>query len=270
MKIVRSKNDLIDSINELEYQGKRIGFVPTMGALHKGHLSLIEAAKKRNTTVIVSIFVNPTQFAPDEDFDSYPRREETDIEKLKLCNVDLVYIPSVKDIYPDGPQVEIKASDKGNILCGASRPGHFDGVLTVVNKLLKQTRASIAVFGEKDYQQLFLIREMVKEQNLDVEIIASPTIRESDGLAMSSRNSYLSPEERQIAPQIYKNLQQIAEGSSIEEAKLNLENIGFEVDYIEILNNKTLEPTDIAEENAIIFAAVTLGDTRLIDNLSKK
>jgi len=260
----------------------RLGFVPTMGALHAGHISLVERARSECDRVCVSIFVNPLQFGPNEDFNKYPRTTEADLALLKAAQVDIVWLPSVEDIYPSGTSELIKAnSELANRLCGKSRPGHFDGVCTVVNRLFDAVQPDRAYFGEKDYQQLIIIRDMVKRLNIPVEVIACPIMREADGLAMSSRNRYLSEEERKLAPELYKSLQVIASNIShviasprsgrsdpnsmgvlrfaqddeyLNDALANLKSLGFKVDYLESHWNR-------------LFIAAKLGGTRLIDNI---
>ena len=276
MKIVRTQKELKADIEVLRESGKRIGFVPTMGALHDGHLSLIREAKKYSDAIVVSIFVNPTQFGPKEDFAKYPRQEQDDLAKLKSSDVSIVYLPQVSDIYPDGAAVDVTVPQElSTILCGKSRPHFFHGVATVVKRLFEQVTPDIAIFGEKDYQQLLVIKWLVKEFSMPIEIIGAPIIREPDGLAMSSRNAYLSPEERKLAPEISNSLSRLRErvrvrassplltsprkreeeiGHAISSIKSTLEQKGFVVDYLEIYQDR-------------IFIAAWLGKTRLIDNL---
>lgn len=246
MQIARNFEDLKKIRSEMD--GK-LAFVPTMGALHAGHLALVECAGELAENVAVSIFVNPTQFGAGEDFERYPRDYDSDIAKLaKLVNV--VYLPSVDDIYPDGAKVHLKAGREAEGLEGAHRPGHFDGVVSVVGRLFKQVQPDVAVFGEKDYQQLMVIKEM----NFEPEIIGVPTLREAGGLAMSSRNVYLSDAEREIAPNLYEV---ISSGKTTQEMQDELENAGFKVEYV-------------AERWGRILVAVKLGNTRLIDNVPLK
>jgi pantoate--beta-alanine ligase len=244
----------------------RLAYVPTMGALHKGHLSLIKVAKNNASNVALSIFVNPTQFAPHEDFDSYPREIDNDLTKLEAAGVDLIYIPEIKDIYPDGPQADIKTGDAALSLESDFRPHFFGGVLSVVYRLFDQMKPDIAIFGEKDFQQLQVITEMVKEKNLPIEIIGAPIVRDDHGLALSSRNAYLSPEELGIARTLNEALfiaaEKINAGVSsqdaIEEVEKELLAVGFDkIDYIAKRWNRLL-------------AAAYLGKTRLIDNVALK
>lgn len=257
MQIIRDKKELPKGYN----------LVPTMGYLHSGHLSLIKQAKLHGKT-LVSIFVNPTQFGKNEDFSTYPRDEERDIKLLEQAGIDALYLPKIADIYPDGFSTSISIGSIGQELCGKSRPTHFDGVALIVTKLLMQTAAKKAFFGEKDFQQLFIIRKIVAELDLPTEIFGVPTMREGDGLAMSSRNSYLSSKERKIAPKLYQILNEIKTGMDIEIAKEKLLSYGFSrIDYIEIRNAKNLKKAAINDSDAIILTAAWLGKTRLIDNL---
>lgn len=239
-------NSLSDLNNARPLMMGKIGFVPTMGALHEGHLSLGKIARDNSDIVIYSIFVNPTQFAPGEDLDKYPRDVEIDLDKLKNI-ADFVYLPSETDIYPNGKKITVKARESAKGLESDFRPGFFDGIATVVSTLFEQIKPHIAVFGEKDFQQL----QVIKELDTDIKIISSPIIRESDGLAMSSRNVYLSEEERKIAPKLFET---ISSNLKIEEMKEQLLEAGFKIDYIE-------------QRWGRILAAVHLGSTRLIDNV---
>lgn len=253
-----------------------IAFVPTMGALHSGHLSLVSEAQVRANRVIVSIFVNPTQFGPSEDFSRYPRPREQDLALLRSVKADAVWMPSVEEMYPQGFATNIHISGVTEGLCGATRRGHFDGVATVVSKLLLQIAPDLALFGEKDYQQLCVVRRLVADLNIPVEIEGIPTIREPDGLALSSRNRYLSPEEREIAPKLHAVLKQTATAlkmtddvdSVLEEAKAALAAAGFSsVDYLELRAKDTLAPLTHYQPSARLLAAAWLGKTRLIDNI---
>ncbi len=267
MQIVRRVSELKAAIKALRQRCKIIGLVPTMGALHKGHLALVDIAKEKSDGVIATIFVNPAQFGKNEDLSSYPRDEGGDIEKFKERQVNILYIPAVSEIYPEGFSTTIFVGNLGNMLCGAYRPGHFDGVATIVTKLFNQIKPDIAVFGEKDYQQLVIIKKLVRDLDMDIDIIPGLIIRDEDGLALSSRNRYLSEEERKIAPNLYKALLDIKSGKlKIDEAKSYLLKIGFsKVDYIEIRDAKTLgEP---GKSNNRILAAAHIGKTRLIDNI---
>lgn len=255
--------------------GKRVALVPTMGALHAGHMSLIAAAKALAEYVVVSIFVNPTQFGPNEDFDKYPRMLPEDLAKLEAAGVSLAYTPSVEDMYPAGFSTAISAGVLSTILCGKSRPGHFDGVATVVTKLLLRVLPHVALFGEKDYQQLCVIRQVVTDLDMPMEIIGVPTLREADGLAMSSRNAYLTPEERKAAPMLHEMLQEskklMAGGMDANTAlalvSTKLAAAGFTIDYMELVSADALYPLKEIGPQSRIVAAVWLGKTRLIDNI---
>lgn len=236
---------------EARANGRSVGFVPTMGALHAGHASLLDAARRENPLVIASIFVNPTQFDEQHDFDKYPRTLETDLEVMTKAGVDVAFVPSVAEMYPNGTPYAVVESELSRDLCGAYRPGHFSGMLTVVLKLLQIADAERAYFGEKDYQQLLLIRGMCTAFFLPTKIIGCPTVREADGLAMSSRNVRLSPAERALAPQFHAAL---VGAPNAAVARSQLESAGFVVDYIEDRDNRRL-------------GAVRLGQTRLIDNV---
>ncbi len=278
MLVTESIDDLREQVKEWKRQKLKVGFVPTMGALHEGHLSLIELAHKRADRVVVSIFVNPEQFSPDEDYDSYPRKREADLEACKENRVDAVFIPSVAEIYPDEDFLEIRVKGLGDHMCGASRPGFFEGVLLVVNKLFNIVNPDIAVFGQKDIQQYRIVSRMAEEFNHDVKILKGEIIRANDGLALSSRNSYLSDEERLLAPSLYRSLKylekQIRGGVSepgllIEHQKSELEAKGFEIDYLDLFSFKDLKPVKKLEggREYILAGAVYLGETRLIDNI---
>ena len=199
-------SELREQVAKWRKAGESIALVPTMGALHEGHLSLIALAKAKADRVVVSIFVNPTQFGPREDFKTYPRDEAGDLKKLGAAGVDLVFAPEAAEMYPEGFKTQIKIGDLTEGLCGASRPNHFDGVATVVAKLLMQCGPNVAIFGEKDYQQLLVVKQLVRDLNIPVEIIGAPIVREADGLALSSRNVYLSPEQRKIAPLLHQTI----------------------------------------------------------------
>lgn len=253
-----------------------VALVPTMGALHRGHLELVQQAKEHAQQVVVSIFVNPTQFGPSEDFTKYPRQLEQDIELLGEAGISLVWAPSVGEIYPEGFATMVHVVGVSEGLCGAHRPGHFDGVATIVNKLLHQIKPDVALFGEKDYQQLCVIRRMVRDLNMDMNIIGVPTVREKDGLALSSRNAYLDEKQRKIAPALHKTLKEAAtaiEGGAaiddtLEEAKHQLLVAGFtSVDYLELREEDSLTPVIIHGVPARLLVAAYLGSTRLIDNV---
>lgn len=258
-------------------EGLRIGFVPTMGALHVGHLSLVKIALEHADRVVVSIFVNPTQFAPHEDFDDYPRCEADDIKKLAEIGTHLVYTPTALEMYPEGFATAIKVGGPSAGLCGGARPHFFDGVSIVVTKLLMQVSPDVAVFGEKDYQQLLVIRRMTADLDIPTTILSGATAREADGLAISSRNQYLSTQERPIAAQLQKTLQETAASLScgVPSAKALTDGIqalqaaGFrKIDYLELRDAKTLTPLDALETSGRLLVAAWLGKTRLIDNIA--
>jgi len=248
-----------------------------MGALHQGHMALVRAARAECRRVVASIFVNPKQFAPGEDLGSYPRREAADLEMLSAAGVDLVFIPTVDEIYPAQFATVVRVTGLTDALCGAHRPGHFDGVATVVTKLLLQSLPDAAYFGEKDYQQLTVVRRLVSDLDIPTRIVGVPTVRELDGLALSSRNAYLSPEERRIAPNIARVLRSIAGALTQQPTTVafelahgigELQNAGLAVEYLEIRDAETLMPvTDVVTVPSRVFAAARLGRTRLIDNM---
>ena len=259
--------------------GESVGFVPTMGALHAGHSALVAAAKKECEHVVVSIFVNPAQFGPKEDFSRYPRTQEADTERLAKDGCDLVFIPDAETIYPEGFSTFVEVPGLSDVLDGVHRPGHFRGVATVVALLLNMVRADKAFFGEKDYQQLTIIRRMVRDLSIPSEIIGVQTLREADGLALSSRNRYLSVEEREIAPKLFRTLcvvhEEIKKGGKIADALKEgndwLLSSGFsKLDYLEIRHQETLK--EMTEVDTLrdyrLFAAAWLGKTRLIDNIA--
>ena len=273
LRRVRSVSELRAETDLWKTNGAKLGFVPTMGALHAGHLDLVKRAKAVAGKVVVSIFVNPLQFAPTEDLDRYPRDEEGDIAKLEAAGCDLVYLPTVDALYPQGfvSRIEMKGPALG--LETDFRPQFFSGVATVVMKLLNQVRPDVAVFGEKDFQQLAVVRAMVRDFDLAIEIIGAPTTREADGLALSSRNAYLSPRERAVAPDIHRQLQAIAASAdpeaAIEAAKAGLTQAGFgKIDYIALRDADTLGPVTEATRTRRLLAALWLGKTRLIDNIA--
>ena len=278
MKIIKKIAEMQKIANDLRQQGKSIGFVPTMGYLHEGHLSLMKCARKENDVVVISIFVNPTQFVPGEDYERYPRDEEGDIKKAKEVGVDIVFIPDVKDMYPDGYSTYVEEKVLSAGLCGARRPGHFKGVTTIVAKLFNIVKPHRAYFGKKDYQQLRVIERMARDLNFDIEIIGCPIVREPDGLAMSSRNVYLSQEERKSALCLYKSLllaqNMIKNGErnpeiikkAMEEFILKHPHVK-KIDYIEIVDKYTLKPVDKLRGNELIALAVFVGPARLIDNM---
>jgi pantoate--beta-alanine ligase len=269
---------LREQVRAWRKEGLRIALVPTMGNLHKGHVSLVAHAQDHADRVIVSVFVNPLQFGPNEDYDSYPRTLEHDKELLTKVNADLLFAPLVYEIYPAGHEytTTVEVPELSGILCGAFRPGHFTGVATVVTKLLNIVAPDIAVFGEKDYQQLIVIRRLVVDLCLPVEILGGPTIRDHDGLALSSRNMYLSPRERDLAPKLYESLrlakQRIEKGEhdfgAIEQSSMQqLERAGFQPDYFAIRQATDLAPSRTESRDLIVLAAARLGKARLIDNV---
>lgn len=276
MHIITSPIALKDLVSKWHQQDERIGLTPTMGALHDGHLALIKALTGKASRKIVTLFVNPTQFNNAEDFHLYPRQHEADIALLqKTGDVDALYIPHKEDMYPQGFSTKIFVSQFDTILCGADRPGHFAGVATVVTKLFLQTQADIAAFGEKDYQQLCLIRRLTQDLNLPVEILAVPTQRESDGLALSSRNRRLTAAQRQQAAQLPRALNtcltnlrhQYPLSEALAHCRTTLENAGFVVHYLDLRTEDTLSPAYEACKGVRLFVAASLGSIRLIDNM---
>jgi len=277
MKTVKAPSELTKLSRTFRKKGLSIGFVPTMGALHKGHLSLVEEAKKRADIVIVSIFVNPIQFGPKEDFKKYPRNIRKDAALLKKAGVDILFHPEASHIYPKGFDSYVEIKQLGNKLCGASRPGHFKGVATVVKRLFDIVKPHLAFFGEKDFQQQMVIKKMVNDLGLDVKVLTVPTVREKDGLAMSSRNAYLSKAERKEAVALYRSLQLakklIKEGvrdpkKVITEMKDLINKSGsFKIDYISLVDPGTLKDVKTIKRKTLIAVAAHLGKTRLIDNI---
>jgi pantoate--beta-alanine ligase len=274
--ILRSVAALREQVAVWRKAGLRIAFVPTMGALHDGHLSLVKAGLAEADRVLVSIFVNPTQFGPNEDFAAYPRTEEADVAKLRSAGANAVYAPSVEEMYPQGASTSVHVAGVSDGLCGTFRPGHFDGVATVVSKLLNQAQPDVALFGEKDFQQLQVIRRLVRDLDLPVVIRGVATLREADGLAMSSRNAYLSPIERATAPALHRVLSDAAarlQGGA-EAAPVLREGIeaiieaGFgSVDYLELRAAEDLAPLERLDRPARLIVAARLGRARLIDNI---
>ena len=272
----RTVTDLRDRLAPWRKAGDRIALVPTMGALHQGHLSLVTLAKSKAERVVASIFVNPLQFGPREDFHRYPRDEAGDLLKLESAGADLVFAPDKAEMYPQGFSTRVSLGDLTEDLCGAARTNHFDGVATVVTKLLLQCAPDLAVFGEKDYQQLLVIKRLVGDLDIPVEIIGGPIVREEDGLALSSRNAYLSPAERATAPLLYQTVSAVAadltKGRSADDAahagRFKLEAAGFRVDYVAVRDPETQKPLSGPVKQARVLAAVHLGRTRLIDNVA--
>jgi pantoate--beta-alanine ligase len=273
--LVRTIHDLRKRVAAWRQAGESVALVPTMGALHAGHLSLVGLAKSKADHVVVSIFVNPIQFGPREDFSTYPRDEAGDLKKLGDAGVDIVFAPDAAEMYPEGFKTLIKIGDLTEGLCGAARPNHFDGVATVVAKLLMQCGPDLAIFGEKDYQQLLVVKQLVRDLNIPVEIIGAPIMREADGLALSSRNVYLSPEQRKIAPLLHQTISAVAadlaQGRGCDDAvvaaRFKLDAAGFRVDYVAVRDPDTLKPLMGPVKRARVLAAAYLGKTRLIDNV---
>lgn len=275
MNIFHTIKDLKNELNLLRHQ--KIALVPTMGNLHDGHLSLVNLAKQHADIVVVSIFVNPTQFGAGEDFASYPRTLDDDCQKLAKAGVALVFAPSVDEMYPVyPPNVQILSGSISKILCGQTRPTHFDGVGLVVSKLFNIVRPDVAVFGKKDYQQLAIIAQLVQELNFEIDIIGGEIVRADDGLALSSRNQYLTEQERAIAPRLAQALQQLAGelqsasvadfDTMIQKTKDKLTYDGFTVDYLQVLNQQ-LQPASRHDKHLVILTACYLGKARLLDNL---
>jgi len=276
LDIVRQVAELRARVKYWRDQGLSVAMVPTMGALHDGHLTLVRSALEQADRVVVSVFVNPTQFGPNEDLSRYPRQEAKDAEALDGVGCHLLFAPKVEEMYPDGFATTISVKGVSAPLEGVCRPGHFDGVATVVSKLLLQCLPDIALFGEKDWQQLAVIRRMARDLNLPVQIQGVPTVREADGLALSSRNAYLTPQDRAIAPALHRALQAVAEGvkagkSAAElchRAAADVIAAGFaSVDYIEVRDADDMSPVETLARPARVLAAARLGTTRLIDNI---
>jgi len=278
MRIIKNIKEMQATSMGLLREGKTIGFVPTMGALHEGHLSLVRAAKKDNDIVVVSIFVNPLQFGPREDFERYPRDLEGDSEKLREEGVDILFFPDMREMYPSDFRTYVEVQGLSEKLCGAFRPGHFRGVATVVTKLFNIVKPSRAYFGAKDYQQTVIIKRLVNDLNMDIEVIVCPTVREPDGLAMSSRNLYLNPEERRAALVIYRTLQEVAglikKGEKNPEVlkmhalnALGSEPLVSSIDYAGIYDPESLEEVSEIKGRVLIAIALRIGQTRLIDNI---
>lgn len=287
MEHVKTISDLRKIIHESKLRGQKVGLVPTMGALHDGHLALIRAAKSICDLVVVSIFVNPTQFGPGEDLNTYPQPITEDLANCRKEGVNIVFSPEPDEMYPLKHQIQIKIEGLADHLCGASRPGHFNGVLQVVNKLFQIVRPDIAFFGQKDIQQFVIISRMVLEFNIPIEIALVKTIRETDGLAMSSRNRYLSDKDRSLAPELYRSLVNLHQEmtSHFMQDVVSISNIqiknalsneynrlsakGLKIDYLEVVDYRTLHPISALEAGRkyIIAIAVFVGNTRLIDNI---
>ncbi len=279
MRLITTIREMKDMVSELKKENQTIGFVPTMGALHEGHLSLIRAAKIETNAVVVSIFVNPIQFCPGEDFKRYPRQLEQDTGLLyQLGGVDTIFFPDAAEMYPEGFCTSVDVKGLGNRLCGLSRPGHFGGVATVVTKLFNIVKPDAAYFGQKDFQQTVIIKRLVADLNMDIEIKVLPTVRDNDGLALSSRNQYLSREERQDALCLYQSLlkaKSLATAGETDTGKIIDEMVNIinrtqnsRIDYVSIVNPDTLEDLQEIKDCAIAVLAVWIGKTRLIDNMT--
>ncbi|GAA5129704.1 pantoate--beta-alanine ligase [Alloalcanivorax gelatiniphagus] len=278
MDILHSVADVRARVAQWRRDGLSVGLVPTMGNLHDGHLSLVHTARDHCDAVVVSVFVNPTQFGPGEDFDAYPRTLDADADRLRDAGVEVLFAPSVDEMYPLGANhTWVDVDGLGDYLCGADRPGHFRGVATVVSKLFHIVQPDVAVFGEKDFQQLAILRRMTEELLFPIRIVGAPIARDADGLAMSSRNGYLSDQERARAPRLQHHLDQARRALETGErdfreleartaAALSAE--GFEVDYVTVANARTLAPADAGDRDLVIAAAARLGKPRLIDNLA--
>ena len=274
MQTVRQLPELRLAISAFRDAGERVALVPTMGALHAGHMALVEAAKRAADRVVVSIFVNPTQFGPNEDFAQYPRKELADSTMLKKAGVDVLWMPPVEVMYPNGLETNVSVSGVSEVLDGAHRPGHFDGVATVVSRLFAQVTPDVALFGEKDWQQLAVIRQMTADLKLKLEIMGVITQRDDDGLALSSRNAYLAPEDRAKAVALPRALGAAARaieeggdpGAALAQARETMAAAGFEIDYVELRDAATLSDP-VAGRPRRLLAAARIGKTRLIDNI---
>lgn len=277
MKMIREINEMKSYVQTLKAEGKKIGFVATMGYFHDGHLALMKAAKRENDAVIASIFVNPLQFGPNEDFDTYPRDEERDIRLAKEVSVDALFIPSGEEMYPRHPMITLGITERTNVLCGKSRPGHFDGVLIVLTKLFHIIEPDKVYFGMKDAQQTAVVEALIRDLNFSIELVGVDTVREEDGLAKSSRNVYLTDEERKEAAWLYQALEKgrkmVANGETdasviINEVKQTiLENTNGQIDYVELHSYPELKPVSIIKEQVILAVAVYFNKARLIDNI---
>ena len=274
MHIFEQIGPLEEYLNSCREDGRSMALVPTMGGLHEGHLKLIDKAKECSDMVVVSVFVNPTQFAENEDFEAYPKTLSEDKRLLEVIKVEAMFVPSDNEVYPDSSSQDYDVGEMGKILCGISRPIHFNGVAQVVARLFDIIKPDYAVFGEKDYQQLLIINSLVERQGIKTTIVSVPTLRESDGLAISTRNNYLSPEDRANASLFYQQL--VATKASIQsgtdipsatEQAVDALSVVFDVEYIEVLNANNLTEITTSSSEIIIISAVRLGETRLIDNI---
>lgn len=279
MNTVKTVRELRAAVARARSEGKRIALVPTMGNLHAGHAALVTKASQRADFVVASIFVNPLQFGPSEDLDKYPRTLAADQEKLLSAGCHLLFAPTVEEMYPDGMegQTRLHVTGVSEGLCGGSRPGHFDGVATVVCKLFNMVQPDMALFGEKDFQQLAVIRKLVRDLNLPIQIFGEPTVRAEDGLALSSRNGYLTEEQRASAPVLQRTLKQLAERirqgerdfpALLAEGRQQVEAAGLRIDYLEARESAGLRPATAEDHQLVILVAAFLGTTRLIDNLA--
>lgn len=278
MNTVKTVRELRAAVARARREGKQIALVPTMGNLHSGHAALVTTAAQQADFVVASIFVNPLQFGANEDLDTYPRTLAADQEKLLQAGCHLLFAPTVEEMYPNGMTglTRVTAAQLSNELCGSRRPGHFDGVTTVVSKLFNMVQPDLAIFGQKDYQQLAVIRAMVQELNMPVQIISEPTVRAEDGLALSSRNGYLSEEQRALAPALYQQLKAMSQaitagernyGALINQHVEQIQALGFRPDYLEVRHALTLLPAQASDRDLVILVAAFLGNTRLIDNV---
>lgn len=273
---LKTVSDLRQTVSSWRRSGETMALVPTMGNLHDGHLFLVETAKARADRVVVSIFVNPAQFGPNEDFAAYPRTEAEDLEKLNAAQADAVFMPEVAEVYASGSATMITVGGISEKHCGASRPGHFSGVATIVCKLFNMAQPDVALFGEKDFQQLAVIRRMVDDLNIPVAIVGVPTVREGDGLAMSSRNGYLTTEQRNVAPALYRALCAARDAllagetdmQSLQQRQISfLQQAGMQPDYFSICRSSDLEEAMAGDTDIVILAAAKIGRARLIDNM---
>ncbi|MBW1807030.1 MAG: pantoate--beta-alanine ligase [Deltaproteobacteria bacterium] len=277
MKLIRTIRDLKKYLGQIRSRRQRVALVPTMGYLHEGHLSLVREARRLATVVVASVFVNPTQFSPSEDLDRYPRDLSGDKRKLKQEGVTIMFAPDTAEIYPEGFQTYVDVTEVTRDYCGATRPGHFRGVTSIVNKLFNIIKPDLAVFGQKDYQQLVAIRQMVRDLSMEVDVVGMPTLREEDGLAMSSRNAFLSPSQRQQATATFRGLRKAkrlldsGERDSAELAAVVLDLLREEqdirVEYVSVCDPETLERIPEVESSAVLLVAIRISDTRLIDNI---